>query len=147
MKLKGIETLDLMLAVTQEKPMVSSTKKKRVMASNFSTFRKTRSCRQNAHFVLRLKCPHDWTARRKSWIIRNKQHTIANYLKHRDQLDFTALKLPSATETRIYHHILEWERAAKIILIIFWDFLMFYQMLLSPQVKQRAIISNKDDIY
>ena len=31
--------------------------------------------------------------------------------------------------------------------IIFWDFLMFYQILLSPQVKQRAIITYKHGIY
>ena len=30
-----------------------------------------------------------------------------------------------------------------IIFIIFWDFLTFYQISLSPQVKQSAIISNK----
>ena len=30
-----------------------------------------------------------------------------------------------------------------IIFIIFWDFLMFYQIFLSRQVKRRVIISNK----
>ena len=29
---------------------------------------------------------------------------------------------------------------------MFWDFLIFYQILLSPQVKQSVIISNKHDI-
>ena len=31
--------------------------------------------------------------------------------------------------------------------IIFWDFLVFYQILLSPQVKQNVIITNKHVIY
>ena len=31
--------------------------------------------------------------------------------------------------------------------IIIWDFLMFYQIFLSPQVKQSAIISNKQGVY
>ena len=31
--------------------------------------------------------------------------------------------------------------------IIFWGFLMFYQIFISPQVKQRVIISNKHGIY
>ena len=34
-----------------------------------------------------------------------------------------------------------------ILVIIFWDFLMFYQIFLSPQVKQIVIISNKHDMY
>ena len=34
-----------------------------------------------------------------------------------------------------------------IILMIFWDFLMFYQIFLPPQVKRSAIISNKHDMY
>ena len=34
-----------------------------------------------------------------------------------------------------------------IIFIIFWDFLMFYQIFLSPQEKQWAIISYKHGIY
>ena len=36
---------------------------------------------------------------------------------------------------------------AAIIFIIFWDFLMFYQIFLSPQVKPCAIITYKHDIY
>ena len=36
---------------------------------------------------------------------------------------------------------------AIIIFIIFWDFSMFYQIFLSPQVKQCAIITNKYGIY
>ena len=31
--------------------------------------------------------------------------------------------------------------------IILWDFLMFYQIFLSPQVKQSAIVSNKQGVY
>ena len=31
--------------------------------------------------------------------------------------------------------------------IILWDFFMFYQILLSPQVKWSAIISNKQGVY
>ena len=31
--------------------------------------------------------------------------------------------------------------------IILWDFLMFYQVFLSPQVKRSAIISNKQGVY
>ena len=34
-----------------------------------------------------------------------------------------------------------------IIVIIFWDFLMFYQILLSPQVKRYTIITYKHGIY
>ena len=33
------------------------------------------------------------------------------------------------------------------MVIIFWDLLMFYQIFLSPQVKQSVIISNKLGIY
>ena len=36
---------------------------------------------------------------------------------------------------------------ATIMVIIFWDFLTFYQNFLSPQVKQSKIISNKHGIY
>ena len=32
---------------------------------------------------------------------------------------------------------------ATILVIIFWDFLMFYQIFLSPQVKRIVIISSK----
>ena len=31
--------------------------------------------------------------------------------------------------------------------ILLWDFLMFYQIFLSPQVKRSAIISNKQGLY
>ena len=31
--------------------------------------------------------------------------------------------------------------------IILWDLLMFYQIFLSPQVKQSLIISNKQGVY
>ena len=34
-----------------------------------------------------------------------------------------------------------------ILVIIVWDFLMFYQILLSPQVKRIVIIRNKQGIY
>ena len=34
-----------------------------------------------------------------------------------------------------------------IIFIILWDFLMFYQIFLSPQVKRYAIITYKHGIY
>ena len=34
-----------------------------------------------------------------------------------------------------------------IMVIIFWDFLMFDQTFLSPKVKQSMIISNKHGIY
>ena len=34
-----------------------------------------------------------------------------------------------------------------ILVIIFWDFLMFYQIFLSPQVKRFVIISNRHGIY
>ena len=32
-------------------------------------------------------------------------------------------------------------------IIIFWDFLMLYQIFFSPQVKRNMIISNKHEIY
>ena len=31
--------------------------------------------------------------------------------------------------------------------IILWDFLMFFQIFLSPQVKRSAIIGNKQGVY
>ena len=31
--------------------------------------------------------------------------------------------------------------------IILWDFLMLYQIFISPQVKRSAIISNKQGVY
>ena len=31
--------------------------------------------------------------------------------------------------------------------ILFWDFLLFYQIFLSPKVKQSMIISNKQGVY
>ena len=34
-----------------------------------------------------------------------------------------------------------------ILVIIFWDFLMFYQIFFSPQVKRIVIISNKNVLY
>ena len=34
-----------------------------------------------------------------------------------------------------------------IVFIIFWDFLMFYQIFLSPQFKKCAIITYKHGIY
>ena len=37
--------------------------------------------------------------------------------------------------------------ATTILAIIFWDFLMFYQIFLSPQVKRITIISNKHGLY
>ena len=33
------------------------------------------------------------------------------------------------------------------IMVIFWDYLMFHQIFLSPQVRQNAIISDKHGIY
>ena len=33
------------------------------------------------------------------------------------------------------------------MVIVFWDFLMFDSLYLSPQVKQSVIINNKHDIY
>ena len=36
---------------------------------------------------------------------------------------------------------------AIIIEIILWDFLMFYQIFLLPQVKRSAIISHKQGVY
>ena len=38
-------------------------------------------------------------------------------------------------------------RQTTIIFIIFWDFLMFYENFLSPQVKQCVIITYKHCIY
>ena len=36
---------------------------------------------------------------------------------------------------------------SKIMVIIFWDFLIFDQIFISPQVKLSVIISNKDGLY
>ena len=35
----------------------------------------------------------------------------------------------------------------KTMKIILWDFLMFYQIFFSPQIKRRAIVSNKQGVY
>ena len=40
-----------------------------------------------------------------------------------------------------------WVLKPLIIFIIFWDFLMFYQIFFSPQVKRSAIITYKHGIY
>ena len=41
-----------------------------------------------------------------------------------------------------------WDQGEVTIMeIILWDFLMFYQIFLSPQVKRSGIISNKQDLY
>ena len=42
---------------------------------------------------------------------------------------------------------LAWNLVPTIIVIIFWDFLIFDQIFLSPQVKRSVIISNKHGIY
>ena len=39
------------------------------------------------------------------------------------------------------------ELVVTIMEIILWDFSMFYQIFISPQVKQSAIISNKQGVY
>ena len=44
------------------------------------------------------------------------------------------------------HEFKLWRRPT-IIFIIFWDFLMFYQIFFSPQVKRCAIITYKHSIY
>ena len=36
---------------------------------------------------------------------------------------------------------------ATIMEIMFWDFLILYQIFISPQVKRSAIISNKQGVY
>ena len=41
----------------------------------------------------------------------------------------------------------EKEPGATIMDIIFWDFLMLYQIFFSPQKKQSVIINNKHGIY
>ena len=38
-------------------------------------------------------------------------------------------------------------RLATTMDIIFWDFLVLYQIFFSPQVKQSVIINNKHDIF
>ena len=47
-----------------------------------------------------------------------------------------------AYEFFVDHNIID----TTILVIIFWDFLMFYQMFLSPQMKRIVIISNKHGI-
>ena len=44
-------------------------------------------------------------------------------------------------------HVVFYKAIATIIFIIFWDFLMFHQIFLSPQVKRCAIITYKHGIY
>ena len=38
-------------------------------------------------------------------------------------------------------------KSSTILVIIFWDMLMFYQIFLSPQLKRIVIITNKHGIY
>ena len=52
-------------------------------------------------------------------------------------LDITML-----TSFKFYLHV-----SSTILVIIFWEFLMFYQIFLSPQVKRIVIISNKHGIH
>ena len=46
-----------------------------------------------------------------------------------------------------YDLMLTSEDLATILVLKFWDFLMFCQIFLSPQVKRILIISNKHGIY
>ena len=50
-----------------------------------------------------------------------------------------------------FPHVLQfsctWNKEAAIIFIILWDFLMFYQIFLSPQVKRCTIITYKHSTY
>ena len=68
-------------------------------------------------------------------------------MKHCERLEFKILKLLFTTETRIWFNILEWEDATRIIFIIFWDLLTFYQISHSWQVKRCVIITYKHGIY
>ena len=68
-------------------------------------------------------------------------------MKHCERLEFTILKLLFTTETRIWFNILEWEDTTRIIFIIFWDLLTFYQISHSWQVKRCVIITYKHGIY
>ena len=42
---------------------------------------------------------------------------------------------------------LNWNLVTTIIVIMFWDFLMFYQIFFSPQVKRSVIITNNYGIW
>ena len=47
----------------------------------------------------------------------------------------------------MYGYCLHGKPCDKVVVIIFWDFLTFYQKFFLPQVKQGMIISNKNEIY
>ena len=57
---------------------------------------------------------------------------------------FTDLHIKSTDGHQFLHYK---SSHATILAIIFWYFLMFYEVSLSPQVKQIIIISNKHGIY
>ena len=60
------------------------------------------------------------------------------------------VKLPKILVSTIITTLRGWlygDFQPAIIFIIFWDFLMFYQIILSPQVKRWAIITYKHGIY
>ena len=47
----------------------------------------------------------------------------------------------------LWRKICSYETTATISFIIFWEFSMFYQIFLSPQVKRWVIITYKHGIY
>ena len=54
---------------------------------------------------------------------------------------------PILVEINIYSAILTEDMISAIIFIIFWDFLIFYQIFLSLQVKRSLIVTSKQGIY
>ena len=92
--------------------------------------------------LLGILIDHKWTFELSNIIqkINQKIHSQARISKYIPQI-----KLKSTMKALvIILHSVHW---SAIIFIIFWDFLRFYQIFLSPQVKRCEIISYKHSIY
>ena len=66
--------------------------------------------------------------------------------------DNQTMKLGKLTEYKKTNYFLQkscwkWGRETTILVIIFWDILIFDKIFVSPQVKRIVIISNKNGIY
>ena len=75
-----------------------------------------------------------------------KNETAEDLYKHVKILGISGLKTGIFAKLHIYGKAEE-RCGTAIVLIIIWDFLIFYQVFFSLQVTRSAIISNKSDIY
>ena len=74
----------------------------------------------------------------------NKRYTLALLERHSLQ---TKRNSNNQAKLQIEEIVIINDDKPAIIFIIFWDFLMFYQIFLSPQVKRCAIITHKHGMY